>query len=1598
MFRFVLIVGLNDWIEEKLMENRVGSSHGAQTPKRSRSLDLKSLYKSKASKESSKEAWSKTLKRKGSSVYSSGEENSKKRIKKDALVSNPKNADRNSKKSLAELYNGDLDAGLKGSGSTERENGISLSLSGDAIRIPKRKRGFVGRKKVEAPGAAELPSQSASVQGSSDQATKLEHDDAGNGVNSASDMHAESIRDTSTKEDRACPVNLDQHPKEEADLPAKSNDPSLKKPRKNRRKKKNVEATAGKFVQVAEPLNNDSARKCNDMPEEDEENLEENAAMMLSSRFDPSCTGFGSNSKASMASKSKPSFSSYGRNSASCHDRSGPASLDANNWKLRPRKQHKERGLMRKRRHFYDIVADELDPLWVLDKKIKVFWPLDEKWYYGLVNDYDEERKLHHIKYDDRDEEWVDLRNEKIKILLLRCEVPGMAARKNAASVVHKRKQNLKPTKEGKKRGLSGADDNGVMDSEPIISWLARSKTSTSLGMKRTSISHGVKKQKISPVSLHPAPSLLNGDKVSLKGSVDDGSLRRKERKSHPKSALADRPGGSADSGLKSAISLKERKLPIVYVRRHFRKSTEAFLGKKEDGDFLASDLTCGVSASTADKSEAIDCDISLGKSDPHWSSWSIADSSLQELNTISFKPGECRFELCIPINSFSSHSLGARNLWLFHALPQQGMLMILWPKVHLEMLFVDSVVGLRFLLFEGSLKEAVEFIFLVLALFAPSHDEEKNIDIQVPATSISFKFASVQGCRRQLVFAFYNFFKLKPSKWMYLDLKLMRHCLLTKWLPLSECTYDNIRLLQNGTSRLPASSQCGPSLKKKYRPGKCQLSALKGGNHLNANHSCNFNRSCRSLPPFALSFAAAPTFFLGLHLQLLMKHTVFEASALTVWEHDSAEHPENDEADSGKTDIPNDHPDTNLHASGASKASLSLDLGTDEHSEKNHAELERSPGSPTIRDIPQKTYSRSLTNGISVEIPQFNQLEKPVDRELRSLPQPNDLASHANGGIIPSPNPTAPRTVWHRTRSSLSCGNSSRGWADVKVDSLQNGFVSGPKKPRTQVSYLLPLSGFDLSSKHRSLHPKNVPHKRIRRPNEKRASDTGRRNFDLLSCEANVLVKHGDRGWRECGAQIVLELAEQNEWKLAVKISGKTQFSYKAHQFLQPGSTNRYTHAMMWKGGKDWTLEFPDRGQWALFKEMHEECYNRNIRAASVKSIPIPGVHLVDENDDSAEGMFIRSSTKYYRQVETDVEMALNPSRVLYDMDSEDEKWISENQSPDVGGRNFNQLSEEVFERTMDMFEKAAYVQQRDQFTPDKVEELVSGASAGPLELTKTIYEHWRQKRQKKGMPLIRHLQPPSWERYKKQVKEWEQIANKANSALPNGCKKAPATEKPPMFAFCMKPRGLEVPNKGSKQRSHKKMSVSGHNHVVYGGDHDGFHAYGRRSNGYTFGDERVIYPGHNYEYLEDYSPLARFSSRDVSNHGYFSMGSDGYYYPALRKNKSKKFGSLISPHDRRIAASYSPRAATGWKNGVHHRNYQLEAFRGPLDGSEMDEFTIRDASGTAEHARNLAKLKRERARRMFDRADLAIHKAVTALMTAEAMKASSEDLNGRE
>jgi hypothetical protein len=45
----------------------------------------------------------------------------------------------------------------------------------------------------------------------------------------------------------------------------------------------------------------------------------------------------------------------------------------------------------------------------MLHKKVRVFWPVDESWYTGVVQEYDPETGEHLLKYQDGDTEWVKI-------------------------------------------------------------------------------------------------------------------------------------------------------------------------------------------------------------------------------------------------------------------------------------------------------------------------------------------------------------------------------------------------------------------------------------------------------------------------------------------------------------------------------------------------------------------------------------------------------------------------------------------------------------------------------------------------------------------------------------------------------------------------------------------------------------------------------------------------------------------------------------------------------------------------------------------------------------------------------------------------------------------------------------------------------------------------------------------------------------------------------------------------------------------------------------------------------------------------------------
>ncbi|KAL0323876.1 UNVERIFIED_CONTAM: hypothetical protein Scaly_2354700 [Sesamum calycinum] len=1421
------------------MESSRKKSDGVEIPKRNRSLDLKSLYESRVSKlgESRKKV--------------SGEKNhedvkeKKRKSRKEAPLSC---FEPDAKKSRKEDVNGvqsELGFGQNSSGRSKGLHGVSLTLgdTGNAFNIPKRPRGSLGRKKLvsdQVSASLKLPDSVDGGGAFKDEVIKTE-DEAG--ASSEAGPSDRLVRSVTLSTDNNGALNSKSVGKFSG---------SKSKSRQKTDSKSTVNSSCSN-VKLKQKVGADEVKENrNGQPGSvrhtaKEYNVVVNNGDMLpkkrqsKSRKKKELVGGVDDGEASMkksepsvgssvSAKKKPSVSqtadgfSFQVSSACDTLRRQPHSLVGESAAaydrsrtLRPRREDKGKGMSRKRRHFYEIRPRDLEPCWVLNRRIKIFWPLDESWYYGLVNDYHSESKLHHIKYDDRDEEWVNLQEEKFKLLLLPSEFPGkMKSRKLSTRVKDLHKGQTVPP----------ADDDSCtgnhLDSEPIASWLA------SQSQRVKSLPKSSKRQRTSQ-QLMPLGSSLSSERTENSNSdVTDSKITR--NKSDYESASVDNIAARGTDGetLQGAASSSQRVKHVVYVRKKYHKRNE----------------------------------------------------------------GECTFD---------------------------------------------------------NIKE--------------------------------LECGSIQQCK------------------------------------------------QRAGLNLPSSE----GFKKKLVPGILPMSFPGEASNTRMSQSA-FTLAAKpgKVPQFALSFSAAPTFFLTLHLQLLMEHSFawfnlqhedalcslensvngdqlvaecshFEASSVAVQgvpaepeirkmdaEDLTFQGLESCQQDLGMDVILESNAVEDTNSSEKLQKGKSDNDGTacclKEFTEITPEVIAQPCPYEPMKEVHEQIVvsapvsvasptcnprSDSTSGGMTVEIPSLEHVNVHFDGKSCISRQTSGVVWNIHDGFVHNPNPAGSRSSSQRGRISLissPLGHRSPVWPDGNPNFVSSGLSNGPKKPRTQVQYTLPFVGYDFSAKQKMQNLRSLPCKRIRRASLKRTSDgsvNNQKNLELLTCVANILVTHGDKGWRECGANIVLEHADHNEWRLAVKLSG---------------------------GGKDWVLEFPDRNQWILFKEMHEECYNRNIRAASVKNIPIPGVRLVEEMMImELKSLLFEILQGIFRQVQTDVEMAMDPSRILYDMDSDDEQWLMLKKNC-TEKHKYEKISEEVLEKAIDIFEKVSYAKLRDNFTDAEIEEFLIGI--GSAEAAKVIYEHWRQKRKKFGMPLIRHLQPPLWERYQQRLKEWERTAARGNCAFSVGSQdKVTPPEKPPMFAFCLKPRGLDVPNKGSKQRSHRKFSVSGPPIFHGGSGQPSFFTYyqstmaGRRSNGNALEMIRRCMQACVHD-PSDVSPSFQASTTVLSpRDAHFSLSS----------NVSEWKVDVPQPR------------TTGNKNGVQQWNMGLPELPSrhyfgalyrqgieQLNGSDLHEFRLRDASGAAQHALNLAKLKREKAQRLLYRADLAIHKAVVALMTAEAMKDSAENSNG--
>ncbi|XP_062194649.1 uncharacterized protein LOC133897821 isoform X2 [Phragmites australis] len=1256
---------------------------------------------------------------------------------------------------------------------------------------------------------------------------------------------------------------------------------------------------------------------------DDDVSLEENAARMLCSLSDNRCAGPPSTRMKSPSRSSKRYFlqhSNHVKNSCKeIKDLAGSARL------LRKRDGKVPFRKRRPRRHFYEVSPRDVDPFCIVKERIRVFWPLDETWYFGLVKEYDPVTRLHHVRYDDKDEEWINLQNERIKLLLLPGEARNRSNHNNSRSL-------FKPRHEESEREDTDGSNTGRSESEPISSWLARSNQA------RSATSSNISKQERTHSDIVP---LLFDQKQFQESNVKEDKLLSNDAV----------PGSSPE----------DRRFRFVYSRMRCCRKKNGFLS------ILEEDYNPRSIANSSIILAAL----------PGMEFGAKTDASVTYVILL----------LNLPLTLVHKFISEACSVWLSNALflLWHGTLVALWPIVHLDILFVDNALGLKHLLLETCLRSAVSLFCLLVGSFNRCPKQSTPKELKMPCTSIRFQISGVHG-RSQVVFVLFSLVGMGKSKWKHLQRKLQYHCSGSQ-LSKANCMYANIKQLTNGTGQrvLPSMDlfSKGFDLRDTW--------FLLESNYSDINPViCCLDARCE-FPLNDLDVVAAPSLLLCRHLKLLTESNLTNGSHQSMTftldkdkQQSTAQHtsdPVHPAAPSGicsfnlssSTDGPLYTVETTLSSECNGSHIGDAKSACRKFPEQNGPNVcADKPCSSNLRVIfpSQKSEERHL----SIKIPQHKTSDASNDKSLnkdeKDMQSVSNLVQELNEYPIGCATPTAPRTTYHRNRFTSISRTFGDGSKLLPEDLTMTGFTGGSKRPRSQVSYSVSPGSEEFGLKHKGHFRKMQSHSSAKTNDAKRLADnsrSGQSSPESLTCVANVLVTVGDRGWREYDTQITVDSDGQSEHRICVKLADGSKYAHKVCQVLQPGATNRYTHAMIWKGGAEWCLEFPDRSQWLIFKQMHDECYSHNIRAASVRNIPIPGVCLVEAHDDNGAVPFVRSQG-YLGHIGTDVEMALDESRVIYDMDSDDEAWnLSWRKS--LAGESIiaHELTEDLFERVMDKLEKFAYSHNCNELTIDQMKELdIDNVS---LEIIQGIHAYWQGKRQKKGMPLIRHFQSAMWKIYEQKLHDWESTVYRMHGSS-NGYQEKKLPPKPALFAFCLRPRGLQMPYKGPKQRSHKKLMSSG------------CHSFSREQ-------ESFYRPG--------YSP--RFSMRTDSPRA-FDATERSYTPRYFRTNSTKRSASFAFSDDNQPSPSFRHQKVKRgtpdhWNTAIHEWQNSKHLFPSASQSHRVDfeELKLWDATSAAQHAATMAKLKRERAHCLMHQADLALHKAAVALMMAEAIKSSNSD-----
>ncbi|KAG4983888.1 hypothetical protein JHK87_028637 [Glycine soja] len=180
----------------------------------------------------------------------------------------------------------------------------------------------------------------------------------------------------------------------------------------------------------------------------------------------------------------------------------------------------------------------------------------------------------------------------------------------------------------------------------------------------------------------------------------------------------------------------------------------------------------------------------------------------------------------------------------------------------------------------------------------------------------------------------------------------------------------------------------------------------------------------------------------------------------------------------------------------------------------------------------------------------------------------------------------------------------------------------------------------------------------------QKRILQKTKINLCQSHCCANILVpaESDNRYHRVRGAIATLEQEPSSRnWLLAVKKDALTWCTFNSEKSMMSSTSKKYNNRRFFFLDNGWRLEFASNKDWKAFKALYKDCFGRNFAVRDAKAISIPGVRDASDYEETYSAPFHRPKVYISRKGDDELFRAVTwKSSANYDMDSEDEKWLS--------------------------------------------------------------------------------------------------------------------------------------------------------------------------------------------------------------------------------------------------------------------------------------------------------------------------------------------------